>query len=290
MINPRRMLLLTLLYYSVALFNQQFLLIRAGLAAALYIYGTSHFVRGNRTSFVLSGVLAYLVHESSIVPFVLTYLLNRSLSPKVTAFLLALAVIGNVFKYYLLAGLGFFVRSSGSRYSEYLYEGSEYIRESGVINTAFFVLLFLFVYLYVRFGRPIRLVAKRESEDQQDSPLRAMVRVNTMARVNKSNGIATVFMNLAIVFVVVNIAFPFSGIVPRLNLYLLMPVWIFMIYVSTVATWHIRVSLNVLIVLYSLIAIYTLAFSPDLFIYRTYESWLLDPSLNFDTCSTIGQY
>lgn len=284
MINPKRMFLLTLLYYSVAMFNQQFLLIRSGLAAALYIYGISYLVRDNRTNFVLSGILAYFTHASSIVPFVLAYWLKLQLSRKFIVPILALAILGKFFSNYLFAGLEFLVGLSGSSYSNYLDAGGRYTREGQVINTALLVLLFIFVYLFIRFGNPFRLVTKRKIIDHQDITLHAV------GSVIESNNISPIFINLAILFAAVNISLPFPGIVPRLNLYLLMPVWVFMIYVTTVADRHVSWILNVLIVVYSLIAILTLVLSPDLFIFQKYESWLLDPSLNFDACSTEGQY
>lgn len=255
MLYPKRIFLLTLLYYSVAFFNQQFLLIRSGLAAALFIYGISYLLRGSKIKFVVVGISTFYIHATSIIPFSLAYVLKRKLSKRIIIPILAFATILNLFKNYLFAALEFILRITKNPYVAYFDLGGRFTAEGKIINTVYLVSLFLLVYMY-----------------------------------NKIKDIPTIFVNIAILFVAVNIAMPFLGVMPRFNLYLLMPVWIFMVYITTNVNKHVSLALNLLIVVYAFVAISKIVSTPDLVAFQRYQSWLLDSSLKWEDCSCKYQY
>jgi hypothetical protein len=283
-INPKRIFLLTLLYYSVALFNQQFLLIRSGLAAALFLYGIVNYIRNEKKLYALMGITASLIHKSSIVPFIVGYFLIRKIKFRFIFVVILLSVIGSYYRDYLFLALGLLLVLSGSNYYNYIDLGGAYTEGGEIINTAYLAILFLIVHIFARnsnisFPQEIKKIKIKHTHKQ--------IEINKVLNLFSNHSI---FLNLTILFIVINISMPFHGIISRFNLYLLMPLWIFMIYTSTKVNKYMAFILNILIITYTLISITTIAKSPDLFIFQTYQSWLLDPSLTFDKCSTEGQY
>jgi hypothetical protein len=283
-IMPKRIFLLTLLYYSVALFNQQFLLIRSGLAAAIFIYGIAIYLQNNNKKYLSLGIIASLIHKSSLIPFVIGYIANRKLSKIYLVIILFISFVGSYFRDYVFMALTFAIVMSGTNYANYIELGGAYTEGGKIINTAYLALLFLFVYMNIQFGPVYLKVAMRKRMSNKVYERYAM---NSAANFDKNRHI---FISIAIIFVAINISLPFHGIISRFNIYLLMPLWIFMVHTSNISNRYLGFILNIFLFSYTLISILTIVSSPDLFIFQKYQSWLLDSSLTFASCSTDGQY
>ena len=71
--------LLTLLYFSILYFNHQFGLIRTGLAVSIFIYSLS-FLDFSKNKYFGLGIISYNIHNSSLFPTLLSFLLNRKIN------------------------------------------------------------------------------------------------------------------------------------------------------------------------------------------------------------------
>jgi hypothetical protein len=245
--------LLTLLYFSIMYFNHQFGLIRTGLAVSIFIYSLS-FLDFSKKKYFGLGIISYNMHNSSLFPTLLTFLLNRNINKNIV-FSFTLLMLLFIFRSDLLLKVLLFILDLfNSKYLNYSDAAEIYLKKSATTNTTFITIALFLFYLFSK------------------------VKVNPL------------YVNLTAFFILINLAFPYQAILSRLNAFLLIPVWIFIVQSMEKYKFYTRVAINIILIIYSFTALSLIFFNKDLVLFRYYQTWLFDFSLTFDQCSTEYQF
>lgn len=245
--------LLTLLYFSIMYFNHQFGLIRTGLAVSIFIYSLSFLDIRIKKYFAL-GMISYNIHNSSAFPTLLTFLLNRKVNRYIAlsfSFLMLLFVFRSDL---LLKILLFILDLFNSKYLNYSNTAEIYLKKSATTNTTYLTIALFFFYLY------------------------SNVKINPL------------YVNLTAFYILINLAFPYQALLSRLNAFLLIPVWIFIIETMEKYKFTTKVVINILLIIYSFTALSLILFNKDLALFKYYQTWLFDFNRTFDQCSTEYQF
>jgi len=245
--------LLTLLYFSVMYFNHQFGLIRTGLAVSIFIYSLS-FLDLSKKTYLSFGIIGYNIHNSSAFPTFLSFLLNRRVNKYVaisfTSLMLLFVFRSDLLLKILLSILDLF----NSKYLNYSDTAEIYLKKSATTNTTYITIALFIFYLYNK------------------------IKINPL------------FVNLTCFYILINLAFPYQALLSRLNAFLLIPVWIFIVQTMEKYTFRTKIFLNVLLIIYSFSALSLILFNKDLALFKHYQTWLFDFNLTFDQCSTEYQF
>jgi hypothetical protein len=98
------------------------------------------------------------------------------------------------------------------------------------------------------------------------------------------------YVNMTVVFILVNLVFPYHGVLSRFNAFMIIPVWIFVVKTMEQYSKTMQFISNIILITYSFTALSLILFDPDLALFRNYSTWLFDFSLTFSDCSTEYQY
>ena len=98
------------------------------------------------------------------------------------------------------------------------------------------------------------------------------------------------YVNLTAFYILINLAFPYQALLSRLNAFLLIPVWIFIVETMEKYKFSTKVAINILLIIYSFTALSLILFNKDLALFKHYQTWLFDFNLTFDQCSTEYQF
>ncbi|MBM3939092.1 MAG: EpsG family protein [Sphingomonadales bacterium] len=251
-LNKNNAFLFTLLYFSVMYFNQQFGIIRNGLAVSIYFYSLSFL--NNKKKYLGLGLINYNIHNTSAFPVLMTLILNNKIN-KYFAFVIFFLTLFLIFKSdLLLNSLLSFLDITNSKYINYADAAVRYLEKTRITNTTFIITGIFLFYLY------------------------------------KKITIDLLFVNLTGFYIIVNLIFPYHAILGRLNAFLLIPVWMFIFKFMDRANIQTKIFITTLLVLYSSLALSLIFFDKDLALFRQYQTWLFDFNLSFDQCSTEFQY
>ena len=244
--------LFTLLYFSIMYFNHQFGIIRTGLAVSIYLYSLSFL--NNKTKYLGLGLINYNIHNTSIFPFLMTFILNKKIN-KYFAFVIFFLSFFLIFKSdILLNGLLSFLDISNSKYINYADAADRYLEKTRITNTTFIIIGIFLFYLY------------------------------------KKIKIDILYVNLTVFYIIVNLTFPYQAILGSLNAFLLIPVWIFIFKFMDRVNSQTKIFITTLLVFYSFTALSLILFDKDLALFRHYQTWLFDFNITFDQCSTEFQF
>uniref|UniRef100_UPI0040489B25 EpsG family protein n=1 Tax=Bacteroidota TaxID=976 RepID=UPI0040489B25 len=245
--------LLTVLYFSVIYFNQQFLIIRTGLAVSIFIYSISY-LQNKRIKFIGLNILSYNIHNTSAIPSFISLLLNRKIDKSI---FLSILFAGCFFLFrsdLILSILMGFLEIFGIKYLNYAYSDVGYFEKGEITNTTFMTIVFFLIYIRSKVVLP------------------------------------PFYVNMTVIFILLNLVFPYQGILSRFNAFMLIPVWIFIVKAMEQYSKPLQLFSVFVLIVYSYMALSLVFFDPDLALFRNYNTWLFDFNLTFDECSTEFQY
>ena len=252
-LNKNNAFLLTLLYFSVLYFNQQFGIIRTGLAASIFIYSISYLEKA-KIRFLGLSLLSYNIHNTSVVPTIIAFAVNRKISKFV---IYSLVFFGGLFFFrsdIILSLLMSFLKLFGVSYLNYSSSVVEYFEKGKITNTTFMAVVFFLFYI-------------------------------------KSKAtLHPFYVNMTAVFILINLVFPYQGILSRFNAFMLIPVWVFIVKSIEQYSRPMQLFSNIILIIYSFTALSLIFSDPDLSLFRPYNTWLFDFNLRFSDCSTEYQY
>lgn len=249
---PKYTFLFTLMYFSIMYFNQQFGIIRTGLAVSIYMYSLS--IIDSKKKYLGLGFINFNIHNTSFFPVLMTFILNRKINKYIIFVILSISSLFIFKSDLLINGLLSFLDISNSKYLNYADAADRYLEKTRITNTTFIVIGIFLVYLYKK------------------------IKINLL------------FVNLTVFYILVNLTFPYQAILGRLNAFLLIPVWLFVFKTMDKYNLLTRIFITALLVFYSTSALSLILFDKDLALFRQYQTWLFDFNLSFDQCSTEFQY